>query len=211
MVSTIPYSNLPTVYAKAIETDTADYSNREIIVTYKDSISAEQTYRTLSKDTSTRVEEVDENLYLITAKDDTTLKEKLEEYSADPNVESIQPNYTYRLLNQTSEPDYSKQWWTRNDGSFTYNTYFDYPIDTTSLKYSRYSQYDVTATSGIDINIEPAWSLFSNGRPVTIAIVDTGIDIQHPDLQGIIYTNTAEIPGDGIDNDRNGYVDDVNG
>lgn len=220
MVSTIPYFNLPMVYAKAIEsdsipyevtTDTADYTSREIIVTYKDSVSTEQSYRTLAKDASTRVEEVDENLYLVTAKDDTTLKKKLEEYSTDPKVESIQPNYTYRLLNQTSEPDYSKQWWTRNDGSFTYNTYFDYPIDTTSLKYSRYSQYDVTGTSGFDINIESAWSLFSNGRPVTIAIVDTGIDINHPDLQGIIYTNTAEITGDGIDNDRNGYVDDVNG
>ena len=62
MINTIPYSNLPTVYAKTIESDTADYANREIIVTYKDSLSAEQTYRTLSKDTSTRVEEVDENL-----------------------------------------------------------------------------------------------------------------------------------------------------
>lgn len=220
MVSTIPFPNLPTIYAKAVESvstshestaDATDYVNKEIIVTYKDSVSSSQTYRTLSKDTSTRVEEVDENLYLVTAKDNTTLKKKLAEYSTDPNVESIQPNYTYQLLNQTSEPDYNKQWWTHNDGSFTYNTYFDYPIDTTSLKYRNYSQYDVTATPGFDINIESAWSLYSNGRPVTIAIVDTGIDINHPDLHGIIYTNTAEIPGDGIDNDANGFKDDVNG
>ena len=220
MVSTIPYTNLPTLSAKTKEavltsseltTDTSDYNNREIIVTYKDSVSSDQTYRTLSKDKSTRIEEVDENLFLVTVKDDGTLKEKLEEYSSDPNVESIQPNYTYRLLSQTSEPDYSKQWWTHNDGTFTYNTYADYPIDTTDPRYAKYLPYDVTATAGIDINIESAWSQFSNGRPVTIAIVDTGIDINHPDLQGIIYTNTAEIPGDSIDNDANGYIDDVNG
>ncbi|WP_455714201.1 S8 family serine peptidase [Anaerosporobacter sp.] len=220
MVSAIPYNSLSTVSAKTIDsdlalseitTDISDYSNREIIVTYKESVNSDQTYRTLAKDSSTRVEEIDENQFLVTAKDDSTLKEKLTEYSKDPNVEYLQPNYTYRLLNQTSEPDYSKQWWTRNNGTFTYNTYFDYPIDTSSTKYLRYSQYDVTATSGIDINIEPAWSLFSNGRAVTIAIVDTGIDINHPDLQDVIYTNTAEIPGDKVDNDGNGYVDDVNG
>ena len=44
-----------------------------------------------------------------------------------------------------------------------------------------------------------------------VAVIDTGIDIDHPDLQANIYTNPGEIPGDGLDNDGNDYIDDVHG
>ena len=46
---------------------------------------------------------------------------------------------------------------------------------------------------------------------VIVAVIDSGIDIEHEDLQGKIWINRAEIPGNGIDDDGNGYVDDVNG
>lgn len=48
-------------------------------------------------------------------------------------------------------------------------------------------------------------------REVIVAVVDTGVDIDHEDLKGIIWINAKEIPGNGIDDDKNGYVDDVNG
>ncbi len=48
-------------------------------------------------------------------------------------------------------------------------------------------------------------------RPVVIAIVDTGVDIAHEDLRDAVWVNSGEIPGNGKDDDRNGYVDDVNG
>jgi len=68
------------------------------------------------------------------------------------------------------------------------------------------------------INIKTAWSKQlllreqerSSQRSV-IAILDTGVDTNHPDLQGKVWRNTDEIPGDGIDNDGNGYVDDYLG
>lgn len=47
--------------------------------------------------------------------------------------------------------------------------------------------------------------------PIIVAIIDSAVDIDHPDLQGAIYTNTGEIPQNGIDDDLNGYVDDVHG
>ena len=59
---------------------------------------------------------------------------------------------------------------------------------------------------------EQAWGLgYTGSRRIVIGVVDTGIQITHPDLAANIWTNPGEIPGDGIDNDGNGYVDDVNG
>ena len=77
-----------------------------------------------------------------------------------------------------------------------------------------YDNISTDAVAGIDINIEPAWDLYNsveNKRYVTVAIIDTGIDYTHPDLEHAIWTNEDEIPDDGIDNDGNGYIDDVHG
>jgi subtilisin family serine protease len=49
------------------------------------------------------------------------------------------------------------------------------------------------------------------GRTVIVAVIDSGVDIEHEDLQGHIWTNEDEIPGNGIDDDKNGYIDDVHG
>ncbi|WP_066759378.1 S8 family peptidase [Crocinitomix algicola] len=46
---------------------------------------------------------------------------------------------------------------------------------------------------------------------VVVAVIDSGVDIEHEDLQGSIWVNKDEIPGNGIDDDNNGYIDDVNG
>lgn len=49
------------------------------------------------------------------------------------------------------------------------------------------------------------------GQAVVVAIIDSGIDLQHEDLASLLWVNPGEIAGDGIDNDKNGYVDDVHG
>jgi len=47
--------------------------------------------------------------------------------------------------------------------------------------------------------------------PVIVGVVDSGVDIEHEDLEGVIWTNADEIPGNGKDDDNNGYVDDIHG
>jgi subtilisin family serine protease len=48
-------------------------------------------------------------------------------------------------------------------------------------------------------------------RPVVVAVIDGGVDIKHEDLKSKIWTNEKEIPGNGIDDDKNGYIDDIHG
>jgi len=49
------------------------------------------------------------------------------------------------------------------------------------------------------------------GKTIIVAVIDSGVDIEHEDLKDVIWTNKGEIPGNGKDDDKNGYVDDVHG
>ncbi|MBL4700953.1 MAG: S8 family serine peptidase, partial [Phycisphaeraceae bacterium] len=72
--------------------------------------------------------------------------------------------------------------------------------------YGGQNQYDLNM-----INVPEVWAQGVTGAGVVVAIIDTGVSITHSDLNDNIWINTGEIAGDGIDNDGNGYIDDVNG
>jgi len=72
---------------------------------------------------------------------------------------------------------------------------------------------DKTVDSFAGISLNKAYQFLKNKKSTTIivGIVDSGIDTLHEDLKGVIWTNPKEIPGNGIDDDGNGYVDDIHG
>ncbi len=69
-------------------------------------------------------------------------------------------------------------------------------------------------TAGADVSALEAWKVTTGDGSANgplIAVIDTGIDYNHPDLKANMWTNPGEIPGDGIDNDGNGVIDDIHG
>lgn len=95
-------------------------------------------------------------------------------------------------------------------------------IDTLPLKVSELTEAEKEHWGHLDLkndtipgmSVDKAYNeVIKNkkGAPVIVAVIDSGIDIDHEDLQGSIWTNPKEIPGNGIDDDNNGYVDDVHG
>lgn len=86
------------------------------------------------------------------------------------------------------------------------------PIAEKDLK--RWSHLDIATDTIPGMSVDKAYTeLLKNkkGVKVIVGIVDSGVDIEHPDLKSVIWTNKKEIAGNGIDDDKNGYVDDIHG
>jgi subtilisin family serine protease len=106
--------------------------------------------------------------------------------TSTPGVTSIEPDFALTPTRLPNDPSFELLWGLSNTGQ-------------------------TGGLAGVDINAPEAWDITTGSRSVVIAVVDSGVDISHPDLAANIWRNPGEIPGNGIDDDRNGYVDDVSG
>ncbi len=89
------------------------------------------------------------------------------------------------------------------------NRSYDAPLDATEFTPNdpRFGEQDHLD----QIGAERAWNVTWGDPSVVIAVTDDGFDLDHVDLRDAVWENPGEVAGDGIDNDRNGYVDDING
>ncbi|RYY54506.1 MAG: hypothetical protein EOO09_14075 [Chitinophagaceae bacterium] len=84
---------------------------------------------------------------------------------------------------------------------------------TAPVKKEGWHLLDPAGTGYLGISLDAAYKLLEGRKstPVIVAVIDSGIDTAHEDLLSVLWVNTREIPGNGIDDDGNGYVDDIHG
>jgi len=116
-----------------------------------------------------------------------SVEDAVARYSGDPRVEYIEPNYMwYADGTFPDDPSFNQLWGMHNSGQ-------------------------TGGVPDVDIDAPEAWDISTGDSTVLVGVIDTGVDYNHEDLVANMWVNSGEIPGNGIDDDGNGYVDDVHG
>ena len=127
-----------------------------------------------------------------------TVEELLVKFKDHPELEFSEPNYLRKTcsylpvqIRTPDDPRFSDQWSLNN------------------------TRQQPNSLAGVDINYLAAQKLLkhtlTNAITPIVAVIDSGFDVEHPDLKHSLWINPGEIPGNGIDDDENGYIDDIHG
>ncbi|MBT6459670.1 MAG: S8 family serine peptidase, partial [Planctomycetaceae bacterium] len=108
-------------------------------------------------------------------------------------------------------------WARNNQDNFLFEPDLPVQVETSTNDPSLWRLYGLNnygqagGTSDADIDATEAWEITTGSHDVVIGVIDSGVDITHPDLAANIWVNPGETPNNGIDDDGNGFIDDVNG
>lgn len=86
--------------------------------------------------------------------------------------------------------------------------------DLSEVQLKNWTNSDLVTDTIPGMSVDKAYAeIIKKNRPspVIVGVVDSGVDIEHEDLKNVIWTNTDEVPGNGKDDDNNGYIDDIHG
>ena len=164
-----------------------DASEIQMLVRFKDAVPASQRDAFNAQEGNVKLKELKRTgVQLLQIPPTTTVEQAMARYQASGLVEYAEPNYILRAMLAPNEPFFSSMWNLNNTGQ-------------------------TLGTAGADIRALQAWDVTQGDANLVVMVIDTGIDTNHQDLAANIWVNPGEIPGNGIDDDGNGYVDDVNG
>ncbi len=138
----------------------------------------------------------DAELFLVRIPVGMSVDEAVMTYEAQRSVEYAEPNYLWYPEAPVipNDPHFWRLWGMRNYGQDFYpGVFWEKGIP------------------GSDIGATEAWGVRTDASSVLVAVIDTGIDVYHLDLTNNIWRNPGEIPDNGIDDDGNGFIDDVHG
>ena len=109
----------------------------------------------------------------------------IEQLSKMPGVEFVEPNYIYHASALPNDSRLNDLWGLVNSNK---------------------------SSGGVDIDAQDAWAISTGSENVVVAVIDTGVNYNHPDLKNNMWVNTAEANGTpGVDDDGNGFIDDIHG
>jgi len=118
--------------------------------------------------------------------DPTRMPQAIDALYRSGTVEYAEPNILIRTSALPNDPNFTKQWSLNNTGQ-------------------------TGGTVDADIDATEAWNIRKDASATIVVVLDTGINLAHRDLKLNLWINPNETPGDGVDNDANGYIDDIYG
>ena len=165
-----------------------DYAPGELIVALEPGGSFDQLQQDLGLFNMQLVKEIGIiNAIVVQFDGGTNIWDMITLFGMSQGVRYAQPNYIISVDATTpNDPDFGRLWGMDNTGQ-------------------------TGGTVDADIDAPEAWDIGTGGGTVVVGVIDTGIDYTHPDLAANMWTNPGEIAGNSIDDDGNGYVDDIYG
>ncbi|TWU66700.1 Thermophilic serine proteinase precursor [Crateriforma conspicua] len=170
------------------EQDVAYSFEHELIIGFGENVTQTRRDQILSQNNLTVLKSFDfiNAVHVQSAETGDGLGQVIASLEEVPEVEYAERNVARTIALTPDDPQYSQMWHLNNVGQ-------------------------TGGTPDADIDLPEAWDTFTGSDQTVIAIIDSGVDLTHPDLVDNLWVNPGEIAGDGIDNDGNGYIDDING
>ncbi|MBC7421109.1 MAG: S8 family serine peptidase [Bdellovibrio sp.] len=171
----------------------ADAVPGEYVVRLKKNINKFNTMQ-LSQSLRASIKSVIPSLHIVVVKRPVfeTTNSAVKSLAENPMVDVVEPNYIYKANQVPNDPMLGQLWGFKNSGQA--------------------DSGGKVGIAGVDIDVEKAWDIETGSKNMIVAVIDTGIDFNHPDLKDNLWTNLAEANGvAGVDDDGNGVIDDIHG